>query len=140
MESGFRIDNIILLNSEFSRVNNVVFDGDIQNKLDIHTDVAVNGEQVIVGEEVSVIQTFKDVEQVKIRVKMVGIFTRVGNSEIKDLDSFGRVNGAAIIFPFVREVITNTSIKAGLPAIIIPPVNFANASNPEKPEETAENQ
>lgn len=140
MESGFRIDNIILLNSEFSRVNNVVFDGDIQNKLDIHTDVAVNGEQVIVGEEVSVIQTFKDVEQVKIRVKMVGMFTRVGDSEIKDLDSFGRVNGAAIIFPFVREVITNTSIKAGLPAIIIPPVNFTKTPNPEKSEQTAENQ
>ena len=140
MESGFRIDNIILLNSEFSRVNNVVFDGDIQNKLDIHTDVAVNGDQVIVGEEVSVIQTFQDVEQVKIRVKMVGMFTRVGESEIKDLDTFGRVNGAAIVFPFVREVITNTSIKAGLPAIIIPPVNFTKASNPEKPEETTENQ
>ena len=140
MESGFRIDNIILLNSEFSRVNNVVFDGDIQNKLDIHTDVAVNGEQVIVGEEVSVIQTFKDVEQVKIRVKMVGMFTRVGDSEIKDLDSFGRVNGAALIFPFVREVITNTSIKAGLPAIIIPPVNFTKTPNPEKSEQTAENQ
>lgn len=140
MESGFRIDNIILLNSEFSRVNNVVFEGDIQNKLDIHTDVAVNGDQVIVGEEVSVIQTFQDVEQVKIRVKMVGMFTRVGESEIKDLDTFGRVNGAAIVFPFVREVITNTSIKAGLPAIIIPPVNFTKSSNPEKQEETTENQ
>ncbi|MBQ5984105.1 MAG: protein-export chaperone SecB [Bacteroidales bacterium] len=135
MESGFRIDNIILLNVDFSRVNNVVFEGDIQNKLDIHTDVAVKDNQVIVGEEVSVIQTFQNVEQVKIRVKMVGMFTRVGESEINDLDAFGRVNGAAIIFPFIREVITNTSIKAGLPAIIIPPVNFTKNPEPAKPEE-----
>lgn len=135
MESGFRIDNIILLSIDFSRVNNVVFEGDIQNKLDIHTDVAVKDNQVIVGEEVSVIQSFQDVEQVKIRVKMVGMFTRVGESVIKDLDAFGRVNGAAIIFPFVREVITNTSIKAGLPAIIIPPVNFTKNPEPTKPEE-----
>lgn len=135
MESGFRIDNILLLNVDFSRVNNVVFDGDIQNKLDIHTDVAVKDNQVIVSEEVSVIQTFKDVEQVKIRVKMVGMFTRIGESEIKDLEAFGRVNGAAIIFPFVREVITNTTIKAGLPAIIIPPVNFTKNPEPANPEE-----
>lgn len=135
MESGFRIDNILLIESSFSRVNNVVFDGDIQNKLDIHTDVAVKDNQVIVGEEVSVIQTHQDIEQVKIRVKMVGMFTRVGESEIKDLEAFGRVNGAAIIFPFVREVITNTSIKAGIPAIIIPPVNFTKNPAPTKTKE-----
>ena len=140
MESGFRIDNILLLESSFSRVNNVVFSGDIQNKLDIHTDVAVKDNQIIVGEEVSIIQSFQDLEQVKIRVKMVGMFTQVGESQITDLDAFGRVNGAAIIFPFIREIITNTSIKAGLPAIIIPPVNFSKALKQEKTEKQSDQQ
>jgi preprotein translocase subunit SecB len=55
---------------------------------------------------------------------MVGVFECVGESELKDYDLFGRVNGAAIIFPYIREHISGLSLKAGLGPIILPPVNF----------------
>lgn len=61
---------------------------------------------------------------------MVGIFECIGESPLKsDYDAFGRVNGAAIIFPYVREHITNLSIKAGIGSILLPPVNFAGGKN-----------
>jgi preprotein translocase subunit SecB len=48
----------------------------------------------------------------------------LGESILKDFDEFGKINGAAIIFPYIREHITNIFLEAGIGAIILPPVNF----------------
>lgn len=67
-------------------------------------------------------------EQYRIEVSMIGVFERNGNSQISTDEEFGRVNGAAIIFPFVREHIANIALKAGLGSIILPPVNFTKVN------------
>lgn len=59
---------------------------------------------------------------------MVGVFKRIGDSELIDNEQFGRINGAAIIFPFVREHIANIALKAGLGSLILPPVNFTKVN------------
>lgn len=135
MESGFRVNNIILLESSFFRVDQVVFSDEVENKMDIQNNVSVNGNVINVIQEVAVIQSFQGKEQVRIKVKMVGLFLQVGESQISDLEAFGRVNGAAIIFPFTREVIANMTIKAGLPPIILPPVNFTKSIKLDKKED-----
>ena len=122
--SGFQIRSLILTESSFSRINNVVFEEGVDNNFNIDIDVAVNGKIINVSEEVTLVQKFQDLEQVKVKVRMVGVFECVGNSQIVNFDEFGRVNGAAIIFPYIREHITNISLKAGIGAIILPPVNF----------------
>ncbi|MDR0692253.1 MAG: protein-export chaperone SecB [Prevotellaceae bacterium] len=124
LESGFQIKNLILLESSFSRINNVAFGEGVDNNLDINTDVAVNEKVITVAEEVTIVQKFQDIEQVKIKVKMIGIFECIGESPLANLEEFGKINGAAIIFPYIREHITNISLKAGIGAIILPPVNF----------------
>ncbi|NLX73472.1 MAG: hypothetical protein GXY94_09245 [Bacteroidales bacterium] len=124
LESGFQINNMILLESSFKRINNVSFGDNIGNDLSINVDVNVKDKTIIVAEEVSVVQKFQETEQVNIKVKMVGIFDVIGNSTITDLNEFGRVNGAAIIFPYIREHITNLSLKGGIGPILLPPVNF----------------
>ncbi len=126
LESGFQIKNLILLESYFSRINNVSFEEEVNRKLDINTDVTVNGKVITVAEEVILVQIFQEVEQVKIKVKMVGVFECIGESLLTDLDEFGRINGAAIIFPYIREHITNISLKGGIGPIILPPINFTN--------------
>lgn len=124
-KSGFNVLNIILVESSFTRVNQVIFDqATIQNDLNIHVDTAVNGEQINVAETVTITQRCDDIEQVKIKVRMVGLFEHFGDLMIP-LETFGKVNGAAIIFPYIREHITSLSQKAGLPPIILPTVNFA---------------
>ena len=123
-ETGFRIEKILLLESSFSRVNNVIFGKEVNNDTHIHVDVNVKESVIIVNETVSFSQKYQDDEQVAIKVRMVGTFNVVGVTEITDYEGFGRINGAAIIFPYIREHVTNLSIKAGLGAIILPPVNF----------------
>jgi len=125
-ESGFIIKNIILLESNFSRINQVFFDN-VNNELNINANVSVNDKTVTVEEIVNLRQLHDEQEQVKIRVRMVGVFELVGESEIKNLEEFGRINGASIIFPYIREHITNLSQKGSVGAIILPPVNFTKA-------------
>ena len=123
-DSGYQVKNLLLTECSFFRINNVVFDSKVDNKVNIGTNVAVSGKVITVTEEVTVIQTLNDVEQVNIKVKMVGVFECIGESPLTDLDEFGKVNGAAIIFPYIREHITNMSLKGGIGAIILPPLNF----------------
>lgn len=123
-DTGFRIDKILLIESSFFRINNVIFDETVKNDMSINVDVNVDGSTIIVAETFGMEQKCQDVEQVKVKVKMIGVFEVVGATEIKDLEEFGRVNGAAIIFPYIREQITSYFLKAGLGAIMLPPVNF----------------
>lgn len=124
--SGFAIKNIILTESSFTRINNVIFK-DAKTDINIDVNVSVEDVNIIVEETVDVVNKYNETEQMKTRVKMVGIFEVIGESQLKDLKEFGRINGAAIIFPFIREHITSLSQKGGMGNIILPPVNFANS-------------
>ena len=124
LQSGFKINNLLLLESTFSRIINVTFDNpDVIQNIDVDVQVAVNENTVVVTEEIKYNQTFNEVQEVSAIIKMVGVFEKFGDS-ILDLENFGNINGAAIIFPYIREHLTNLTSKAGLGLIIIPPFNF----------------
>lgn len=128
MKSGFEISQLLLVESNFRRINNVQFNEEAKSDLNINTEVGVNGKQITVAETVTVSQIINDEEQFSFCVKMVGVFECVGESKISDFEKFGKINGAAIIFPYIREHITNLSLKAGIGPIILPPVNFTGSS------------
>jgi preprotein translocase subunit SecB len=125
MESGFRIVNLILLESNFKRVPNVTFTNESVNQ-NINVDVNVNVKDsvVFVTEKIHYIQSFNSVEEVDCTIVMAGVFEKIGTTELEDLEQFGYINGAAIIFPYIREHLSSLSSKAGLGLIILPPVNF----------------
>lgn len=124
LASGYKINKILLVESNFFRTNNVLFGDDINSNFDVNIEVAVNGNIITVGETISVSQIAKEEKQVDIKIRMIGEFECIGETQLTDFENFGRVNGAAIIYPYIREHITNMSIKAGLTPIILPPVNF----------------
>ncbi len=74
--------------------------------------------------------TQKHVESIEVtaNIKMADIFEKVGDSTL-NLEEFGKVNGAAIIFPYIREHLTNLSAKAGIGLIILPPFNFTRKAD-----------
>jgi preprotein translocase subunit SecB len=127
LESVFKIKELILLESSFSRIHNIDFDK-IQNepsKVKVDVEVSVNENIITVIEEVTIAQKYKEIEQFSVRVKMVAIFECVGDSPIPDFNEFGRINGAAIIFPYIREHITSITFKAGMGTITLPIMNFS---------------
>lgn len=121
--SGFCVESILLTESSFTRKGNINFK-DSKKEISFETGVGVKENVVNVKLTTTVVNKYKDTEQYRIEVSMVGVFKRTGNSKISDNEIFGKINGAAIIFPFVREHIANIAIKAGLGTIILPPVNF----------------
>ena len=129
LESGFRITNILLLESSFNRVQNVVFNNpDIKQDINVDVNVSVNDKIVGVGLQVNYKQIFNDIEQVSAVIKMAGVFEKIGDSPL-DLEQFGQVNGAAIIYPYIREHLSSLSAKAGLGLIFLLPVNLTKKKN-----------
>lgn len=127
MDSGFTIQNIILVESNFKRIPNVTFNNpDILHNTNVEVSVGVNGNNIIVTEKVDFTQSLKEVEEIKCSITMIGVFEKIGESPLEDLDRFGKINGAAIIFPYIREHLTNLSVKAGINPIILAPQNFVN--------------
>jgi len=129
LESGFRILNILLLESSFNRIQNVAFNNpEIKQEVNVDVNVSVNGNTVGVTELVIYKQIFNDIDQVTATIKMAGVFEKTGDSPL-DLEQFGQVNGAAIIYPYIREHLSSLSAKAGLGLIFLPPVNLTKKNN-----------
>lgn len=126
-KSGFSVESILLTESQFSRKANIDF-ANSKQEITFETGVGTKDNIVNVKLTTSVINKLQDEVQYKIEVTMVGVFKRDGESKITSNDDFGRINGAAIIFPFVREHIANIALKAGLGSIILPPVNFTEVN------------
>jgi preprotein translocase subunit SecB len=59
----------------------------------------------------------------QVEVSMRGLFERSGETALTP-DQFGKVNGPAILFPFVREHLANLTLRANLPPVLLPPINF----------------
>lgn len=118
-QSGFNVESILLTESSFTRKGKINF-SESEQEVSFETGVGSKDNTV----NVKLTNKLKDEEQYKIVVSFVGVFKRTGNSQILDNEQFGRINGAAIIFPFVREHIANIALKAGLGSVILPPVNF----------------
>lgn len=126
IESGFRIHNILLVESNFTRVDAVEFNNS-GIKQNVHIDGAVNinpaNNLISVKQTLYYSQEFNGVKQVTAQITMVGVFEKYGDSQL-DLEQFGHVNAAAIIYPYIREHLSNLSAKAGLGLIFLPPVNL----------------
>ena len=134
MESGFIFNRLILLESSFQR-NEILSDAEKpDNSFDLNVEVATMEDGIAVSEEVKISQEINGVKQFDISVKMVGVFQRKGESSLTDDEEFGKINGAAIIFPFIREHVANIAMKGGLGAFLIPPVNFTAYNNDSKVE------
>ncbi len=129
--SGFAVKSIILTESTFTRINNVAFGKDIKNDISINVIVSVKDKTIKVEEKVILTQKKGEDIQARINVKTVGVFEKIGESELTDLEEFGRINGASIIYPYVREHISSLAQKGGLGTLLIPPVNFTKSLKKE---------
>ena len=69
-----------------------------------------------------------------IHCKMCGVFSVDESHQNMDIQEFAEKNAPSHVFPFVREMIATTSIKAGMPAIILPPTNIVAMLNKENKE------
>ena len=56
------------------------------------------------------------------KVSVEGIFKA---KNYKELLKFSKVHAPAHLFPFIREVVGNTTMKANIPPLLLPPFNLS---------------
>ena len=130
LKSSFSVESILLTESNFSRKGNIKFN-DSDSEVTFETGVGSKENTINVKLKTTVINKYNNEEQYRIEVTMVGVFKCNGNPTPEQKVSFGRINCAAIIFPFIREHIANIALKAGLGVVILPPVNFTKINTKE---------
>ena len=132
----YQVLNILLLDSQFKRNLIIKFDSsNIKNNVQIESNKNKEQENLLVDVTLKFITTIDDIEVINAKVTMIGIFRCSENLELSE-DTFGKINAPAIIFPFIREHLANLSLKAGIPPILLPPVNFVQLDKLKKDEET----
>lgn len=119
-QPGIKIDAILLSESLFKRKPDVKIPLDI--KLDVNAKHTINEEKKQLITQLQVCLNSES-DSVFGRFVFVGIFSTNDNSNMT-LDEFSKNNAPALIFPYIREEIHNRSLKAGLPPILIQPVNL----------------
>jgi preprotein translocase subunit SecB len=140
IESGFKVTNIILMSSSFRRELFITFDpAQIGHEINIDVNVQLDNNKIAVTESL----LFKQIKgadktvEIEAMVSMLGIFESVGQPTI-DPNEFGNVNGAAIIFPYLREVLSSMCVKGGAGHIILHPYNFTRHKEKKQEEHKAQ--
>lgn len=125
-KSGYQFLSVVLLESQFKRIPKVSTD----TKL-ITAEININHKNQIQDSLINVILelSFKAINkdlgitEIEAKIVMVGKFIQSGTPELPK-KKFAQHNAPAILFPYLREHLSNLSLRAGIPPIILPPVNF----------------
>ena len=123
--SGYKILNLALLESHFERASTITFDLEkVTRKSETSIDIQkISEEQVLVTETLTFSQTFENIVEFSVKIKMIGVFEKQGESDLS-IDDFARINAPAIIYPYIREHLSNLTTKAAVGTILLAPYNF----------------
>ena len=133
-QPGISFDTILLKELLFSRKENLPQKPEIIMELSVNPSFSPD-EDILNFEMVCEI---KDADNLfSLKCAMIGLFSIIEGNENMGLREFSKQNAPALMFPYIREIIASTTTKAGIPPVILPPVNLG-AIEKRKPEEKKE--
>jgi preprotein translocase subunit SecB len=132
-KDAFKLLNIILIESSFKREPQIDFDNqNIHNNINIDVQNSTENSNILYVTVIMDFDTSIDNKKfISSKIQMLGVF-EFGEKLPLSLDSFANINAPAIIFPFIREHLSNVSMKAGIQPILLPPINFVALAKDKK--------
>ena len=123
--SGYKILNLALLESHFERAPSITFDLEkVTRESETSIDIQkISEEQVFVTETLTFSQIFEGITEFSVKIKMIGVFEKHGETDLS-IDDFARINAPAIIYPYIREHLSSLTTKAAVGTILLAPYNF----------------
>ena len=119
---GISFDDVILRELTFSRKEN--FSNESAFDMQLASTVNISSNKKNMTYELSC--KIKDAEDFfNIKCTMIAFFSVIEGQENMDLEEYSNLNAPAAIFPYIRETIAATTLKAGIPPVIIPPANLS---------------
>ncbi|MCD4827981.1 MAG: protein-export chaperone SecB [Candidatus Cloacimonetes bacterium] len=141
-QPGIICDSVLLLDTTFWRSpdfpevphNSISFNSDVQYSTD-----APNTGAVILSCAMFVHDgNEKGKTHAEFKCNYVGLFKTEENKENLQLKEFLDKYAPAILLPYVRELLSSTFARAGLPPFVLPPVNVLAMINKETTSDTTE--
>jgi preprotein translocase subunit SecB len=68
---------------------------------------------------------------IKILCVMVGVFSQEKEGSVT-LEEYAKIHAPSLLFPYIRENVSNVTMKAGMPPIVLPPMNLVKLINEAK--------
>ena len=120
MKSALRFIDYIV--DEVNFKNKYINSDDFNIEFDINTDVVFNDENnFILKLGMDIFKNQKE-SPFEMSVSVVGIF-EIGDIEENLKQEFAEKNSVAILFPYVRALISNYTAMANVNPLILPPIN-----------------
>ena len=124
-QAGFTVHSIFLTSSSHNRLLTINVD-DENYPFDLNLKVENKIEEDILECSLTaeIIRSFgKRNRKIKSVFTYSGIFEKTGDSQLSIKD-FSLINAPAMLYPYIREHVSNLSLRSGIPIAPIPPVNF----------------
>jgi len=122
----FRLNRVSLVKSIFE-LKTIGLQPSDKLSVDINTSFNASDESVLVFVEVNVSDRIQP-KELTLTVRMAGEFSvnRVSEElEEMSIEQFAKINGPAIIYPYVRQVVRHLTLESSMPSpVILPIVNF----------------
>lgn len=119
-QPGIRFDNVIMRELTFARKPEVLPQSEL--KIDFQTSSSISPDKTQLVHDITC--EVSDLGgSFNIKCSMVGFFSIISGEANMDLELFAKENAPALMLPFIREVIASTTLRAGVPPIMLPPLN-----------------
>ena len=127
-KDSFELLNVILLESNFKRNVEINYtSSEFKSNIDINIGNRIKDNMLFVELSLTYFAGVEENKEIQSFIKMVGVFQCPENPALP-IETFGKINAPAILFPFIRENLASVSMKAGINAILLPPINFVKLS------------
>lgn len=132
MQLAFKIEDVRIL-----KVNYFLFPSVIdkskseveENKIDVNIKGSNHYHQKDNRLEIIINVVLKDRDSgYSLEVEYGAFFAFNDKPDKKDIERIGKINGPAILFPYVREFISDLTRRAGHDPVNLPAVNFVQSS------------
>lgn len=120
-QPGIKFDGIILSDINFNRKPNIP--NDLEIKVNFLADRITNDKNGTI-KITTELKMEKDTELfVELKMEHIGLFS-IDSNENMAMEEFLKCNGPALMFPYIRECVTDITCKAGMNPVILPPMNI----------------
>ena len=128
MQLAFKIEDIRLLKADYSTMPPIVDKsqkGDEENSIEVNIGGANLYHQKEKRLEITINVTLKDKSSgYNLEVEYGAFFALDGKFEKEDIERISKINGPAILFPYVREYVSDLTRRAGHEPVYLPAINF----------------
>lgn len=120
-QPGIRFKNVFLKKMSFSREPNVPENGSLNFNFECQKTLSEDGKSLVfdLGCNIS-----EKTGAFTIACSFIGLFEADEIASNMPLAQFAEENAPALMFPYLREFISSTTLKAGMNPIVLPPINI----------------